>query len=209
MVGMKRRDFLKNLILLSTGAVLLPQLWKAKAAEAAWNADGGAVNAEGHDSLLGIPIQETNFEFSSLQNRETTDAIVIHHVGNTNRDVSAAEIDRWHKNNGWAGIGYHFVIRKDGTIERGRPMDMLGAHCYGENWHTIGVNIVGEFDNNEPEPAQMQSAAKLLAALCRYYGIAPDRQHIVGHRDYNSTACPGQLLYDRLPRLVTMTRKYY
>ena len=111
MVGMKRRDFLKNLILLSTGAVLLPQLWKAKAAEAAWNADGGAVNAEGRDSLLGIPIQETNFEFSSLQNRETTDAIVIHHVGNTNRDVSAAEIDRWHKNNGWAGIGYHFVIR--------------------------------------------------------------------------------------------------
>ena len=123
--------------------------------------------------------------------------------------VSAAEIDRWHKNNGWAGIGYHFVIRKDGTIERGRPMDMLGAHCYEHNWHTVGVNIVGAFDDNEPEPEQMQSAAKLLAALCRYYGIAPDRRHIVGHRDYNATACPGQLLYDKLPRLVTMTRKYY
>ena len=160
MVALKRRDFLKNLILLGTGSVLLPQLWTVKAAEAAWKTDGNAVG--GHDPLLGIPIQETDFEFSSLQNRETTDAIVIHHVGNTNRDVSAAEIDRWHKNNGWAGIGYHFVIRKDGTIERGR-----------------------------------------------YYGIAPDRKHIVGHRDFNSTACPGQNLYYKLPRLVTMTRKYY
>jgi hypothetical protein len=207
MVALKRRDFLKNLILLGTGSVLLPQLWTVKAAEAAWKTDGNAVG--GYDPLLGIPIQETDFEFSSLQNRETTDAIVIHHVGNTNRDVSAAEIDQWHKNNGWAGIGYHFVIRKDGTIERGRPMDMLGAHCYGENWHTIGVNIVGEFDGHEPEPEQMVSAAKLLAALCRYYGIAPDRKHIVGHRDFNATACPGQNLYDKLPRLVTMTRKYY
>jgi N-acetyl-anhydromuramyl-L-alanine amidase AmpD len=68
---------------------------------------------------------------------------------------------------------------------------------------------VGEFDGHEPEPEQMAAAAKLLAALCRYYGIAPDRKHIVGHRDFNSTACPGQNLYDKLPRLVTMTRKYY
>ena len=156
-------------------------------------------------------IVETDLRFSKeLIERDATDMIVIHHTGGNDIDASAEQIHEWHLNNpGWAGIGYHFVVRKDGTIERGRPMDMLGAHCYGENWHTIGVNIVGEFDNNEPEPAQMQSAAKLLAALCRYYGIAPDRQHIVGHRDYNSTACPGQLLYDRLPRLVTMTRKYY
>ena len=132
---MKRRDFLKNMILLGAGTVVLPQLWTAKAAEAAWNADGGA--ARGVDSKLGIPIRETNLEFSSLQNRKTTDAIVIHHVGGTKRDVSAEVIDGWHKNNGWAGIGYHFVIRKDGTIERGRPMDILGAHCYDHNWHTV------------------------------------------------------------------------
>lgn len=207
MDGMKRRDFLKNMILLGAGTAILPQLWTAKAAEAAWNAGGSA--AGGVDPLLGISIRETNLEFSSLQNRRTTDAIVIHHVGGTNRDVSAEEIDGWHKNNGWAGIGYHFVIRKDGTIERGRPMNMLGAHCYDHNWHTVGVNIVGEFDAHVPEPAQMDSAAKLLAALCRYYGFEPNRQHIKGHREYNSTACPGQNLFDRLPRLVTMTRKYY
>lgn len=204
---MKRRDFLKNVILLGTGAALLPQLWTAKAAEAAWNADGGAVG--GVDPQLGIPIRETNLSFSSLQNRSRTDAIVIHHVGNTNRDVSAEEIHRWHKNNGWAGIGYHFVIRKDGTIERGRPMDMLGAHCYDHNWHTVGVNLVGEFENNLPEPEQMDAAGRLLAALCRYYGLEPTRKSIKGHREYNATDCPGQNLFDRLPRLVTLTRKYY
>ena len=207
---MKRREFLKNIILMGTGAVLLPQVLGAKAAEAAWRTDtGSGASRGGGDPLLGIPIQETNFEFASLQNRSTTDTIVIHHVGNTNRDVSAAEIDRWHKNNGWSGIGYHFVIRKDGTIERGRPMDMLGAHCYEHNWHTVGVNIVGSFDDNEPEPAQMASAAKLLAALCRYYGLEPNRSTIRGHREFNATACPGQLLYDKLPRLVAMTRKQY
>lgn len=202
---MRRRDFLKNMILLGAGTVLLPQVWGMKAAEAAWKTEGGSNN----DPLLGIPVKETDLEFSYLENRSTTDAIIIHHVGNTNRDVSAAEIHRWHRNNGWSGIGYHFVIRKDGTIERGRPMDMLGAHCYEHNWHTVGVNLVGAFDDNEPEPEQLAAAAKLLAALCRYYGLKPDENTIKGHRDFNNTACPGQLLYDELPHLIEMASKQY
>ena len=202
---MRRRDFLKNMILLGTGTVLLPQVWGMKAAEAAWKTESGSNN----DPLLGIPVKETDLEFSYLENRSTTDAIIIHHVGNTNRDVSAAEIHRWHQNNGWSGIGYHFVIRKDGTIERGRPMDMLGAHCYEHNWHTVGVNIVGAFDDNEPELEQLISAARLLAALCRYYGLAPNQDTIKGHRDFNNTACPGQLLYDELPHLIDMAAKQY
>ena len=202
---MRRRDFLKNMILLGTGTVLLPQAWGMKAAEAAWKTEGGS----NIDPLLGIPVKETDLEFSYLENRSTTDAIIIHHVGNTNRDVSAAEIHRWHRNNGWSGIGYHFVIRKDGTIERGRPMDMLGAHCYEHNWHTVGVNLVGAFDDNEPEPEQLAAAAKLLAALCRYYGLKPDEDTIKGHRDFNNTACPGQLLYDELPHLIEMASKQY
>ena len=202
---MRRRDFLKNMILWGTGTVLLPQVWGMKATEAAWKTEGGSNN----DPLLGIPVKETDLEFSYLENRSTTDAIIIHHVGNTNRDVSAAEIHRWHRNNGWSGIGYHFVIRKDGTIERGRPMDMLGAHCYEHNWHTVGVNLVGAFDDNEPEPEQLAAAAKLLAALCRYYGLKPDEDTIKGHRDFNNTACPGQLLYDELPHLIEMASKQY
>ena len=200
---MNRRQFLKNMIWMGTGLALAPGLLRQKAAEAAWNTGGQGVST---DPLLGVPIRETNLSFTSLENRRTTDAIVIHHIGNTDRDVSAEEVHQWHKNNGWAGIGYHFLIRKDSTIERGRPMDMLGAHCYQNNWHTIGVNIVGEFMNHEPMPAQMSSAAALLAALCRYYRLTPSRQTIKGHREYNSTDCPGDNLYYKLTQLVDQTK---
>ena len=200
---MNRRRFLKNMIWMGTGLVLAPGLLGQKAVEAAWNTGGQGIST---DPLLKVPIRETNLSFTSLENRRTTDAIVIHHIGNTDRDVSAEEVHQWHKNNGWAGIGYHFLIRKDGTIERGRPMDMLGAHCYQNNWHTIGVNIVGEFMNHEPMPVQMSSAATLLAALCRYYRLTPSRQTIKGHREYNSTDCPGDNLYYKLTQLVDQTK---
>ena len=123
---------------------------------------------------------------------------------------SAAQIDSWHRKRGFhLGIGYHYVIRKDGTIEQGRPLGTVGAHCYGENYHTVGVNIVGNFEIAEPEPAQMASAARLLAAICRFYGFAPGSDTIFGHRDFNATACPGENLYVRLPELIRMTQAQY
>ena len=203
---MNRREFLKNMICLGTGAVILPGLWQMKAAEAAWNAGGYGVSV---DKDLGVPIRETNLSFRSLENRETTNGIVVHHIGGTNRDVSAEEVHEWHLNNGWAGIGYHFLIRKDGTIERGRPVWALGAHCYQHNWHTIGVNVVGNFMEAVPTAAQINSAAALMAALCRFYGIAPDRRHIKGHREYNSTDCPGRSLYNMLDHLVDLTAERF
>ena len=190
---MNRRDFLKKTICMGAGLALAPGLMHHKAVEAAWGA--------GND-LPGVSIRETYLQFSSLQARTTTDGVVIHHIGGTNRDVSAEEVHEWHKNNGWAGIGYHFLIRKDGTIERGRRMNMLGAHCYQQNWHTVGVNIVGNFMEAHPTSAQMESAAKLLRALSRYYGFPIDRDHIKGHREYNSTDCPGDILYRMLNNLV-------
>jgi N-acetyl-anhydromuramyl-L-alanine amidase AmpD len=147
----------------------------------------------------GVSIKETYLQFRSLTNRTVTDMIVMHHIGCTNRDVSAAEVHRWHLANGWAGIGYHYLIRKDGTIERGRPVDTVGAHCYGENYHTVGVNVVGDFETAWPTDAQMKSATRLVAALCRMYRIRPGEDTIVGHRDLLSTACPGQNLYDLMP----------
>lgn len=195
---MNRRDFLKNILYMGTGMALAPQILEQQAAEAAWNTDGEGVS---RDSLLGVPIRETNLRFRSLENRTTTDAIIVHHIGGTNRDISAEEVHAWHLNNGWSGIGYHFLIRKDGTIERGRPMNMLGAHCYRHNWHTIGINVVGNFMEAVPTAAQIESAATLLAALCRFYRIAPDRAHIKGHREYNATECPGRSLYNMLDNL--------
>jgi len=65
---------------------------------------------------------------------------VIHHTAS--HDVSAKEIDRWHRERGWNGIGYHFVIRFNGDIERGRSMDKLGAHAKGRN-HYVGIVLTG------------------------------------------------------------------
>jgi len=149
-----------------------------------------------------VNIIETNLQFqSALQQRSLTNLIVIHHVGEVDRDVSAAEIHQWHKNQGWAGIGYHYVIRKDGTIERGRPRDAIGSHAYGFNRESIGINIVGDFEHSAPTAAQIESAAILLAELCNIYNLTPNAQTIVGHRDLMPTTCPGQNLYDLLQTL--------
>ena len=148
-----------------------------------------------------MEIKETYLRFRSLTNRQKTDMLVIHHIGDINRDVSAAEVHQWHLDKGWAGIGYHYLIRKNGTIERGRPRDTIGAHCYGENRHTIGINIVGNFETNMPTDAQMDAASRLIARLCQLYQLRPGEAAILGHRDLNDTRCPGQNLYDLLPSL--------
>ncbi len=139
-------------------------------------------------------MKETNLDFKSLTTRTATDTIVLHHTGNpTNDDLSAAQIHVSHKAQGWSGIGYHYVIRKDGTIERGRPHWTAGAHAEGENWHTIGVHLCGNFEIAQPTDAQINSVSALLADICCAYGLPTSA--IVGHRDLMSTACPGRNLY--------------
>lgn len=136
-------------------------------------------------------IVETDLDFSSLTERDVTDMIVIHHTGCNDIDASAEQIHGWHINNGWAGIGYHFVIRKDGTIERGRPEWAVGSHAYGENSHTIGIHLSGDFTQAYPTTEQVEKCALLIANLCEDYGIPTDREHIVGHGELMSTDCPG------------------
>ena len=123
-----------------------------------------------------VQIVETNLSFNGgLYERPETNFIVIHHVGDINRDVSAEEIHSWHLEKGWAGIGYHYVIRKDGAIERGRHRKFIGSHCYGFNRESIGINVVGEFNGNQPEEAQIESLVNLLADLCEIYDLTPSR----------------------------------
>jgi hypothetical protein len=148
-----------------------------------------------------LGIVETNLKFGPLQQRPETNLLVVHHVGCTNRDVSAAEIHKWHLANGWAGIGYHYVIRKNGSIERGRPRDDIGAHTYGFNETSIGINVVGDFEIASPEEAQLKSAARLIAALCNMYNLPPTGSVVLGHRDLNDTLCPGKNLYNQLEEI--------
>lgn len=147
-------------------------------------------------------IVDDHFQFQEpLLVRPKTDMIVIHHVGVPDGDTSAASIHEAHKRNGWAGIGYHYVIRKNGVIERGRPLNTVGAHAYGENYHTVGINVTGNFDKEYPTDNQIQSLVDLLTALCKIYHMEPTSATIVGHRDVNKTDCPGDHLYALLPEI--------
>ena len=158
-----------------------------------------------------IPIVETYLEIdhNRLTARRVTDQIVIHHTGNAvDDDLSAAEIDASHKAQGWTCIGYHYVIRKDGTVEQGRPHWTVGAHAYGHNSHTIGIHVCGNFEEAVPTDEQIESLAMLLANLCTDYGLPIDRDHIVGHRELMSTACPGENLFAEMDTVVGKANFY-
>ncbi|MBP2651463.1 MAG: N-acetylmuramoyl-L-alanine amidase family 2 [Firmicutes bacterium] len=156
-----------------------------------------------------LAIKETNLTFGPLDTREATTLFVIHHIGLTNDEVTAAEVHRWHLANGWSGIGYHYVIHKDGSIERGRPREAVGAHTQHYNAQSIGINLIGNFEDATPTTPQLESAAKLIAALCHIYNLSPDDSTLLGHRDLNLTLCPGKSLYELLPVIREQTLAYW
>lgn len=138
-------------------------------------------------------------KFRTLSPRYTTDMLVIHHTGNPeDDDLSAGDIHESHLAQGWAGIGYHYVIRKDGTIELGRPFWAIGAHAEGKNWNSIGIHVCGNFEIAEPTERQIEALSYLVGWVAEKYDIPCDSAHIVGHRDLMPTACPGQNLFDIL-----------
>jgi len=106
---------------------------------------------------------------------------------------SAADIDRWHRERGWKyGIGYHYVVRRDGTVERGRPLEQVGAHCLNHNSHSIGICYEGGLDV-QGRPAdtrtreQRASLRRLLELLHERFPTAL----IMGHRDLSPIkSCP-------------------
>ena len=143
--------------------------------------------------------EDYDLDFTSLEQRYGTDMIVVHHTGDPqDDDLSAEEIHRIHQiGNGWAGIGYHYVIRKNGQVEIGRPDWAIGSHAYGYNSHSIGVHVCGNFEIAKPTEYQVESLAYLLGWLCDEYNLNP-REDIVAHRDLMPTACCGENLYDML-----------
>ena len=151
------------------------------------------------------PIRKLFLQFTEFEPLPATEVIVIHHAGfpGVDKDSSAEEIHKFHQEtNGWAGIGYHFVIRKDGRIEQGRRPNAVGAHAYHHNKNSVGICVAGNFDIGKPTAAQMNSLKLLTAWLCQKYKLDPMRKGvIVGHKDLNDTDCPGKNLYSRLDEI--------
>ena len=110
------------------------------------------------------------------------------------RDVTSAEINRWHIERGWSGIGYHYVIRLDGTVEKGRDEQKQGAHASRHNANSIGVCYIGGMNASYTQPkdtrTKEQNAAlvKLVFELKAKYNIK--NENIIGHNEVSAKACP-------------------
>ena len=117
----------------------------------------------------------------------TITLIIVHcSAVRPDQESPAVKIDSWHRDKGWSGIGYHWVVRRDGTLEAGRPEYLAGAHCLGHNAHSIGVCYEGGLDiRGQPAdtrtPQQRQTLRRLLEELHRRY----PRALITGHHDLN------------------------
>lgn len=131
-------------------------------------------------------IKETNLKFGSLSNRSKTTRIILHHAAA--KSCGASTIHQWHKNNGWSGIGYHFVVRKNGTIERGRPEKTVGAHASGSNSDSLGICFEGDFTSEKMSDKQKNAGKELVAYLKKKYGISKVQRH----SDVYATSCPGK-----------------
>lgn len=113
------------------------------------------------------------------------DSIIIHcSATKCGADYGAADIARWHKQRGFQDIGYHYVIRLDGSLEEGRPVEQVGAHCKGWNAASIGICYIGGLDlNGKPADTrtfkQKETMKRLIRELQRKYDI----RRIMGHRD--------------------------
>ena len=130
-----------------------------------------------------------------MNRRKATTMIILHcSATREGQDIKAKTIKQWHKDRGFDDIGYHYVIDLDGTIEKGREEDLVGAHCKGHNATSIGICYVGGCDKNmKPKdtrtPEQKRSMLSLVRKLVNKYKI-PVTQ-IWAHHDFDKhKACP-------------------
>ena len=120
--------------------------------------------------------------------------IIVHYTNSG--DVPASTIRQWHLANGWADIGYHKVIRRDGSIELGRPESQPGAHTKRFNRESLGVVLTGSDRQSwYPATAQLRSLGNVIDDWQRKYGPAT----VYLHKDLNATSCPGRLELDDIP----------
>ena len=128
---------------------------------------------------------------SKKRNIRKIDTIVIHCSDTPpGMDIGAIDIRRWHiQERGWSDIGYHFVVKLDGTVQPGRPVGRVGAHVAGHNKHSIGICYVGGADCTDTRTdAQKYALRHLVDELKIKFNVT----RVMGHRDFEGVdkCCP-------------------
>ncbi|MDR1116736.1 MAG: N-acetylmuramoyl-L-alanine amidase [Oscillospiraceae bacterium] len=156
---------------------------------------------------MGISIIKISYKWNgALVRRRSTDSIVLHHCASNG--LTAERIHALHLSNGWAGIGYHYYIRKNGDIFTGRPEDTVGAHSgasNGYNAHSIAACFEGDYETEAEMPeGQLAAGAGLISDILRRYGGLK----LIRHRDISATACPGKNFpYKKLAEMVNASKE--
>jgi hypothetical protein len=123
--------------------------------------------------------------------------ITIHHAASSLSSTGPPQFRNWqayHQSLGWPDIAYHHIVGRDGRLYEGRPLDAAGdtATSYDPTGHYLIV-MEGDFDHDEPTPAQVETLARALAWASAMFDVSPTE--LTGHRDHAATTCPGDNLY--------------
>lgn len=140
--------------------------------------------------------------------------MIIIHCSATppNMDIGVEEIRKWHLERGFSDIGYHFVIRRDGTVALGRPVELAGAHCKGHNSRSIGICLVGGTDKYTGKvisscnftEEQWNSLESLVEDLLEEY---PSIRSVHGHNEFAAKDCPCFNVQEWVKRVKIMERR--
>jgi len=130
-------------------------------------------------------IIDVGLKFKSLSYGNKPNKLVLHHAEASKCTVQ--DIHSWHLNNGWAGIGYHYFVRKDGSIYKGRPDNVIGSHCQGSNTGSLGICFEGDYMKETMPTVQYNAGIDLIKYLRGKYGNLT----IYGHKELLATECPG------------------
>ena len=132
--------------------------------------------------------------FVKILPRLETKHIVVHCSATENKpEYGWKAVDRWHRQQGWLMCGYHFVIRTDGTIEKGRDLEAIGSHVKGHNDNSVGICLIGGLDSNGKSVDNFTTNQySSLRALIDYLLSVYMDSDVLGHRDFANVAkdCP-------------------
>lgn len=118
--------------------------------------------------------------------------IIIHcSATREGENISAATIDRWHRDRGWRGIGYHYVVSLNGNIEYGRPIDESGAHTKNHNKGSVGICYIGGLDEFlDPKDTRTLEQKESLLDLIKTLKRLNPGATVHGHNEFAAKACP-------------------
>ena len=125
--------------------------------------------------------------------RKLTDYIIIHRAATPARmDGDIKAVDRWHRERGFRMVGYHYFIKRDGTLQPGRELMNAGAHATGYNEKSVGICLAGGLaeDKTTPEANFTTKQWEALQALVSVLQEKFPKAQVIGHSDVANKACP-------------------